>query len=437
MRIAVFGLGYVGCVTGACLAKMGHCVLGVEISPVKVDMINQGHSPVMEKGLERLISAAVREGRLRATLDPAEAIRGSDLSMICVGTPSKTKGEADLSHVLQAARDIGNALRGEGRFHTVVLRSTVPPGTTGSFVVPALERFSGKRVGHGFGVCFQPEFLREGSSVYDFFHPPKTVIGSEDPRGRRRLVGLWRGIPAPLFVTSLMVAEMVKYADNSFHALKIAFANEVGALAKRFGIDSHEVFKIFTRDTKLNISPRYLHPGFAFGGPCLPKDLRALCSMGKKVGMKVPLLESVLRSNQQHLRRGIDLILSTGKRKVGILGLVFKHGTDDLRESPACWLVKELLRHKLHIKVCDPRVQPEKLLGANRAFVQRELPRLPQILSGSVREVVEASDVVVLAADHPAFEIEIRNMRRAKVFVDLVRPTTGAGFNRPEALVVC
>jgi GDP-mannose 6-dehydrogenase len=437
MRIAVFGLGYVGCVTGACLAKMGHRVFGVEVSPIKVKMVNQGHSPVMEKGLERLVSAGVRDGRLRATQDPAEAIRGADLSMICVGTPSKTNGEADLSHVLQAARDIGSALRRAGRFHTVVLRSTVPPGTTGGLVVPALERLSGKRVGRGFSVCFQPEFLREGSSVHDFFHPPKTVIGSEDPRGPRRLLSLWRGIAAPLFVTSLKVAEMVKYADNSFHALKIAFANEVGALANSFGVDSQEVFKIFTCDTKLNISPRYLHPGFAFGGPCLPKDLRALCSMGRKAGVTVPLLESVLRSNRQHLRRALDLIVSTGRKKVGVLGLVFKQGTDDLRESPACQLVKELLRQGLQVKVCDPRVQPEKLLGANRAFVQRELPRLPRILVGTPREVIEASDVVVLATSHPAFDIGIREMGRGKVFVDLVRAATGAALNRAEALVVC
>jgi len=421
MRIAVFGLGYVGCVTGACLARMGHNVWGVDISPLKVRMINDGHSPVREKGLERLVSRAVEGGRLCATLSPEEAVRGADLSMICVGTPSRADGGADLTHVLQAAGEIGSALRRVRRFHTVVLRSTVPPGTTQKVLIPTLERSSRRKAGDDFGVCFQPEFLREGSSVSDFFHPPKTVIGNGDPRSVKRLMELWRTIKAPLFVTSWRVAEMVKYADNAFHALKIGFANELGAIAKGLGIDSHEVMQIFIRDRKLNISSLYLKPGFAFGGPCLPKDLRALCSIGRDAGVDVPLLASVLKSNSRHLRRATELILATGKRKIGVLGLVFKRDTDDLRESPACALVKKLLQAKREVKVYDPRVRLERLLGANLAFVRRELPSLPRILAHSLPEVIGASEVVVVTGSHPEFEGGVQGMTKGQILIDLIR----------------
>ncbi len=421
MRVAVFGLGYVGCVTGACLARMGHEVRGVDVSPVKVRMVSQGRSPVVEKGMERLVAQAVRAGRFRAFLDPAEGMKGADLSLVAVGTPSRKDGAADVSHVLRAAGDIGRALGQSGRFHTVVVRSTIPPGTMENAVIPALERGSGKEAGDDFGVCFYPEFLREGSSIHDFFHPPKHVVGSLGPRGAAQLLKLWKPIKAPMFITSLKVAEMVKYTDNAFHALKVSFANEVGALCKRLGIDSHEVMDIFVRDRKLNISPLYLKPGFAFGGPCLPKDLRALCSLGRRAGLEIPLLDSVLKSNSSHLRRAAELVLSTGKRRVAVLGLVFKSDTDDLRESPACALVKSLLRAKRDVRVYDPRVNPARLVGANRAFVEKELPQLPWLLTSSLRPALSFGQVIVVAGNHAEFGKGIRELKKGQVLIDLVR----------------
>jgi GDP-mannose 6-dehydrogenase len=425
MRIAVFGLGYVGSVTGACLARMGHEVCGVDISPVKVSGINQGHSPVAGKGLERLVSQVVRAGKLRATLRSDEAVEGAAVSLICVGTPSRRNGEANLDHVLHAAGDIGRALRSFRRYHTVAVRSTVPPGTLENFVIPALERAARKKAGCNFGVCFNPEFLREGSSIHDFFHPPKTVIGSYDARSARALMALWRPIKAPLFVTSLKAAEMLKYSDNAFHALKVSFANEIGALCKKLGIDSHEVMRIFVRDTKLNISPLYLKPGFAFGGPCLPKDVRALCAMARKEQVNVPVLSNVLTSNACHLRRAIKLILASGKKRVGVLGLVFKSDTDDLRESPACALVKSLLRAGRDVRVYDPRVKLERLIGANRDFAERELPQLSRLLAGSLEEVFIASDVIVVAGGHPEFDEGVKRLERKQIVIDLVRLSPG------------
>lgn len=421
MRIAVFGLGYVGCVTGACLARMGHRVCGVDVSRIKVRLINEGHSPVVEKGMEQLVSQVVRAGSFRATLQAAEALEGADVSLVCVGTPSRRDGTANLDYVLRAAKEIGRALRRTRCFHTVVVRSTVPPGTMEEAVIPALERSARKKAGRDFGVCFHPEFLREGSSIQDFFHPPKNVIGSHGPRSATRLLELWRPIKAPLFVTTMKVAEMVKYADNAFHALKVCFANEVGALSKSFGIDSHEVMRIFVRDRKLNISPLYLKPGFAFGGPCLPKDLRALCALGRSVRLEIPLLSSVLKSNSSHLRRATQLVLGTGKKRVGVLGLVFKTDTDDLRESPACALVKNLLRARREVKVYDPRVRLARLVGANRAFVERELPQLPRLLAASLREVISSSEVIVVTSVHPELEQGLRHLKKVQMLIDLVR----------------
>lgn len=421
MRIAIFGLGYVGCVTGACLARMGHRVCGVDISPVKVRMLSNGHSPVYEKGLERLVARAVRRGELRASLEPWEAMRGADVSMICVGTPSRGKGQAKIDHVLHAAREIGRALASLRRFHTVVVRSTVPPGTVEAQVTSVLERLSGKRAGRDFGVCFQPEFLREGSSIADFFHPPMNVLGCQDARSVKRLLELWRPVNAPLVLTSPRAAEMLKYASNAFHALKVSFANEIGALSKSLGIDSHEVMRIFVQDKKLNVSPLYLRPGFSFGGPCLPKDLRALGHMGRLAKLQIPLLSSILRSNARHLERAVDLILETGRKKIGVLGLAFKPDTDDLRESPACTLVRKLIGAGMEVGVYDPWVQPTKLVGANRDFVRREFPRLAELLWASWSDLLAWSEVVVLAGGHPEFAGILRGLKKRHILVDLAR----------------
>lgn len=437
MQIAVFGMGYVGCVTGACLAQMGHRVCGVDISKTKVRMINDAHSPIVEKGMERLVARVVPTGRFRATLHAAEAMKGADLSLITVGTPERRNGEADIAHVLNAAKEIGRALRLFNRFHTVVVRSTIPPGTMRGAVIPALQRSSGKKAGRDFGVCFHPEFLREGSSIHDFFHPPKNVVGCLDARSARPLVRLWKGASAPLFVTSLEAAEMLKYADNAFHALKVSFANEIGAVAKSLGIDSHEIMKIFVRDTKLNISPLYLEPGFAFGGPCLSKDLKALCATARRSGVSVPLLENILESNSRHLRRAVQMVLETGKMRVGILGLVFKSDTDDLRNSPACALVKSLLAAGRQVKVYDPRVRLERLLGANRAFVEKELPQLPRLLASSPDELTAFGDTIVMAGRHADFERAVRNLRGKKILIELVRPRSRPRGGRVRSSGIC
>jgi len=420
MKIAVFGLGYVGCVTGACLAQMGHRVHGVDISAAKVRLLNSGQSPVLEQGMDSLVDKMVAEGKLRATLDPAEAFDRSDISLVAVGTPSRADGGANLDHLRLALADIGRCLRSAKKFHVVAIRSTVPPGTTEELVIPKLEKVSGKQAGVDFGVCFHPEFLREGSSIQDFFNPPKTVLGTNDPRTTRRLTRFWKPVQAPVFVTSFKAAEILKYADNNFHALKVAFANEIGSLCKRFEIDSREVMQIFVQDTKLNISPLYLRPGFAFGGPCLPKDVRALGWLARKSGLRFPLIENVLPSNARHLDRAVDLVLSAKRQRIGVLGLVFKSDTDDLRESPACELVKRLIAAHKRVKVYDPRVRFDRLLGANQTFIRKELPLLPRLMTQSYSELIKTSDLIVLAGSHPDFEAAIRGLKKGKVLIDLV-----------------
>ncbi|MEJ2008136.1 MAG: nucleotide sugar dehydrogenase [Acidobacteriota bacterium] len=436
MKIAVLGLGYVGCVTGACLARMGHAVHGVDISAAKVRMLNSGHSPVLEKGLDDLVAKAVAGGRLRATLDPAEALKGADVSLVTVGTPSRRNGSVNLDHVAAALESIGRFLRGSEKFHVIAIRSTVPPGTTEKLVIPTLAKASRKKAGRDFGVCFHPEFLREGSSIHDFFHPTRTVLGTNDPRASRRLIGLWKRVKAPLFVTPFKTAEILKYADNSFHALKVSFANEIGSLCKQFGIDSREVMRIFVQDTKLNISPLYLRPGFAFGGPCLPKDVRALGWLARQNGLQLPLIQNILPSNSRHLERAVDLVLSAKKQRIGVLGLVFKSDTDDLRESPACALVERLVAAGKQVKVYDPRVRLDRLLGANRTFVRKELPSLPSLMTTSGRELIAASDVVVLAGNHPEFEAAIGRLKKRTVLIDLVglRPDVGGTAVRRHGL---
>jgi GDP-mannose 6-dehydrogenase len=420
MKIAVFGLGYVGCVTGACLARMGHTVHGVDVSAAKVRLLNSGQSPVLEQGLDTLVAKMVAEGRLQATLDPAEALNGADLSLVAVGTPSLRDGSANLDHVASALGDIGRSLRDAKKFHVAAIRSTVPPGTTESLVVPTLEKVSGKQAGLDFGVCFHPEFLREGSSIHDFFNPPRTVLGTSDPRTARRLMRMWKPVKAPVFVTSFKAAEILKYADNTFHALKVSFANEIGSVCRRFDIDSGEVMQIFVQDTKLNISPLYLKPGFAFGGPCLPKDVRALGWLARKNGLSLPLIENILPSNTSHLERAVDLVLSTKRQRIGVLGLVFKSDTDDLRESPACELVKRLIAAHKKVRVYDPRVRLDRLLGANQTFVRKELPLLPRLMAASCSELTKTSDLIVLAGNHPEFEAAIKSLKKGKILIDLV-----------------
>ncbi|UCF79359.1 MAG: nucleotide sugar dehydrogenase [Candidatus Eiseniibacteriota bacterium] len=421
MEVSVFGLGYVGTVTSACLAKLGHTVTGVDINEFKVDCIAKGKSPIAETGLEDLISEMQAAGRLGATSSAEEVIRSTTVSLICVGTPSYENGSIDLGFVERVCRDIGKALGGVNHFHVVMIRSTMLPGTMEDKLVPALEESSGKKVGVDFGVCYNPEFLREGSAVSDFFNPPFTLLGATDDRTLRAAQEVFSSLSAPVFTTSPRVAEMVKYVANSFHALKVVFANEIGNLCKKEGIDSHEVMRIFCKDKRLSISEHYLEPGFAFGGSCLPKDVRALCARFRETKTVAPVLESILSSNQNQIRVAQKMIEETRKKKIGILGISFKAGTDDLRESPIVSVIESLVGKGYSVKVFDENVDLSRLLGANRQFVQEEVPYLPSIMCFSMDELLDFAEVVVIANKGTGFKDVGGKLRKDQVAIDLVR----------------
>jgi GDP-mannose 6-dehydrogenase len=421
MRLSVFGLGYVGCVSAACFAREGHEVTGVDVSPVKVEIINSGRSPIVEAGIGELIQEMVSSGRLRATTDSAEAVAASDVSLVCVGTPSRDNGSLDLTYVKRVCQEIGAALEHKRERHTVVIRSTMLPGTIEGTVVPALEVYSGKKAGRDFGVCINPEFLREGTSLKDFYSPPFTLVGADDEDTAAVVSRLYSKIDAPLYVTPVKAAEMVKYACNCFHALKVSFANEIGNVCKGLGIDSHEVMRVFCEDRKLNLSPYYLKPGFAFGGSCLPKDLRAINYKAKELDVDVPLLSSILPSNRRQVERAVEMVLKTGRKKVGVLGFSFKAGTDDLRESPMVTLIEALIGKGIHLAVYDRDVSLARLFGANKEYIEREIPHISQLMRASVDEVLEASDVLIVGNKSEEFrEIEGR-LRNDQLVIDLVR----------------
>jgi GDP-mannose 6-dehydrogenase len=401
MKVAVFGLGYVGSVSAACLSRRGHEVIGLDTDPKKVALIDAGRTPVLEPGLAELVSAEADAGRLSATMDAPAAVAASDVSIICVGTPSSSSGGLALDAIERVAHSIGAALPACAQRHTVVVRSTVLPGTTEQVVLPLLERESGLKAGADFGVAVNPEFLREGAAIADFEDPPKTVIGELDVASGDATAALYQTLSAQLFRVPLRVAEMTKYVDNAFHATKIAFANEIGALSLAFGVDSHEVMAPFLADRKLNISEAYLRPGFAFGGSCLPKDLRALVHAARHADVEVPLLESVLPSNARHLERTIEVVLSLGRRRVGLFGLAFKPGVDDLRESPLVALAEALHGKGYNLRIYDPAVSVSRLVGANREYMLEHLPHLSDLLMDDPRGVLEHAEVCIVAASSP------------------------------------
>lgn len=422
MKISIFGLGYVGAVTAACLADEGHQVIGVDVNATKVGILNAGKSSIVETGLDDLIGRGVGSGRIRATRDAAQAIEGSDLSLVCVGTPSRrNNGALDLTFIERVCREIGLELGRKPSSHLVAIRSTVLPGTTEDLLIPILEKESGKTCGRDFGVAYNPEFMRESCSVHDFYHPPKTVIGARGGRDADLVAGLYTGLPAPLIKTSVRAAEMVKYTDNAFHALKVTFANEIGVLCKALGIDSHEVMDIFCLDTKLNLSPYYLRPGFAFGGSCLPKDLRALAYKAKTLDLTLPLLNAVQTSNELHLKTAIECVMATEKRKIGVLGLAFKAGTDDVRESPVVAVIEALLGKGCCLKVFDPSVAMAKLSGANKEFLEGKIPHIAELLVDDVREIADHAEVVVVGNKSREFVDVLSRLRPEQHVIDLVR----------------
>jgi GDP-mannose 6-dehydrogenase len=421
VRISVFGMGYVGSVCAGCLAHAGHEVIGVDPVRAKVDLINAGKSPIIETDIEEIIGAAVKSGKLRATGDQDMAIRETELSLVCVGTPSQVNGNLDLTYIGRVCELIGEALKNKHARHTVVIRSTILPGTMHEMVIPLLEEHSGKKAGVDFGVCNNPEFLREGSAVKDFNAPPKTVIGELDRESGDILTGLYADLKAPLIRTDIKTAEMVKYVDNCWHALKIGFANEIGNLCKSLSIDSHEVMEIFCQDKKLNISSAYLKPGFAFGGSCLPKDLRALTYKAKTHDLQLPIISSILASNELQVSRGLQLIMDKGSKRVGVLGFSFKAGTDDLRESPMIEVIERLIGKGYDLRIFDRNVNLAKLVGANKDFILNRIPHISRLMVDGIDAIMEHAETVVIGNNDPAFKQVPERLRNGQRLVDFVR----------------
>lgn len=434
MKISVFGMGYVGVVCSACFAKRGHHVIGVDVSREKVAHINQGRAPIVEPGLPALLMSVAGK-HLRATTDVADAINNSDISFICVGTPSRSNGDLDLSHVQTVSRQIGEALRNKPDGHLVVVRSTVLPGTLRGLVIPALELGSGKKVGMGFHVAVNPEFLRECTAISDFEHPPFTIIGADDEASAVQVASLYEGVTAELVVRQPEIAEMIKYTCNAWHATKVAFANEIGSVAKIFDVDGREVMEVVCKDKALNISSYYMRPGFAFGGSCLPKDVRALTYRAMQRDLSLPLLYSMLESNQQHIRRGLDLIMKSPVRRIGLLGLSFKSGTDDLRESPFVELGERLLGKGYDLKIYDKNVQHARMHGANREYINHKIPHLSNLLVGSLEEITAHSETLVISYPDPEFRDFLSKIPPDRNIIDLTG--IAVGVNHPGYHGIC
>lgn len=447
MKLSVFGLGYVGAVSAGCFAREGHQVIGVDSVQSKVDVINAGHSPIIEAELDAILSESVANGRLTATTDVLEAVRNTDISLICVGTPSMPNGALDLNFMRRVCEQIGIALKDKDAYHVIVIRSTVLPGSIRNVVIPVLEESSGRRAGVDFGICMNPEFLREGTAVFDFGNPPKTVIGELDSRSGDAVAELYSNVDAHPIRTDLDTAELVKYTDNVWHALKVCFANEVGNVAKAVGVDSHKVMDIFCRDTKLNLSPYYMKPGFAFGGSCLPKDVRAFSYLGRKLDLNLPVINSILASNESQVKCGLRLVLDharcnlnaspngpsssrqpcsskgclTSRCNIGVLGMSFKAGTDDLRESPIVEIIETLLGKGHDVRIYDRNVRLAGLIGSNRDHILNRIPHIARLMTQNVDDVIRFANTIVIGNNDPEFQGIQERLHPGQVLVDFVR----------------
>jgi len=421
MRICVLGLGYVGAVSAGCLAQEGHDVIGVDPESRKVDLINAGKTPIIEKDIGQIIERQVADGRLVATMDVADAVQRSDLILVCVGTPSRSNGDIELKYIRRVCEEIGLALRHHHGAPALVFRSTMLPGTMHEVVIPALEASSGRLAGAEFGVCINPEFLREGTAVHDYFNPPKTVIGEFNRASGDLLASLYERIKAPLIRTDIQTAEMVKYADNAWHALKVGFANEIGNVCKELEVDSHRVMDIFCKDTKLNLSPYYLKPGFAFGGSCLPKDLRALLYKAKTLDVSLPILSAILPSNEQQIQRGVRAVTEKSSKKVGILGFSFKAGTDDLRESPVVELTERLIGKGFDLRMYDSNVSLASIHGANRDYILNHIPHISRLMVPTIDEVLGHARTIVIGNAAPEFRDVPQRLTDGQTLIDFVR----------------
>jgi GDP-mannose 6-dehydrogenase len=418
MKISIFGLGYVGCVSLGCLAKNGNHIIGVDIESSKVDIINRGKATIIEKDIDKIIAEQHALGRIKATTDVSEAISNSEVSIICVGTPSAPEGHLNLDYIFKTARQIGAELKTKEGFHVIAIRSTVLPGTNRK-VGEIIEQVSGKKRNDGFSVVSNPEFLREGSAVADYYNPPYTVIGSENEQAISIMRDIYSQVASPFEVVEIQVAELIKYVNNSYHALKVVFANEIGSICKKLGIDSHEVMRLFCMDTKLNLSPYYFKPGFAYGGSCLPKDLKALATIAHDFYLDVPVLNAIEPSNNRSKDYLLDLIMQKGKLKVGIMGISFKAGTDDLRYSPIVDVIEKLIGKGYEVKVFDQNVHFSRLIGRNKSFIQSYLPHLNHLLIDKMQEVADWAELIILTNNDKIFK-ELK-INESKEIIDLVK----------------
>ncbi len=421
MRISIFGLGYVGAVSLGCLARDGHRVVGVDIDPTKLDLIRRGQSPVIEAGMQDLIAGAVGSGRVEVTLDPVAAVHATDISFLCVGTPPRANGSQDLSAMERLCSQLGQAMSQKNEYHVFVVRSTVMPGTVEGMVRSAIEEHSGKRMGVDFGLCFQPEFMREGSSIRDYDKPPMTVVGGDSEQAVETVRKVFGHLPCPFHITTIRVAETLKYFCNIFHALKITFANEVGRICQALAVDPHQVMDLVCKDTQLNISPAYLKPGFAFGGSCLPKDLKALTYVAKQRDVDLPMLAAVMASNRAHIDHAVETVLATGERRVGMIGLAFKTGTDDLRESPLVTMAERFLGKGIDLRIHDPEVSLSRLVGANRRYIEEVIPHIGNLMVERSEELISQAKVVVVGLRTKELTAALqKHLRDDQIVLDLV-----------------
>jgi len=426
MKISIFGLGYVGAVSLGCLARDGHEVIGVDIDETKLDLIRNGQTPIVEEGMQDLMRNAKESGRVTATNNAIDGVKNSALSFICVGTPSAKNGDHDLTALKRLSEQLGLAIKDKSDFHVFIVRSTISPGTIEDVVRPIIEEHSGKKMGEGFGLGFQPEFLREGTSIKDYDHPPYTVVGTDSDRSSNMIKDLFGHLPCEFISTSIRSAEMLKFCCNVFHALKITFANEVARISQAVGVDSHEVMQLVCEDKRLNISTAYMRPGFAFGGSCLPKDLRAMVRMAQNNDIDIPMLSNVLPSNRVHIDHAVDFVLNHGSKSVGMIGLSFKSGTDDLRESPLVTLAERFIGKGLDLKIYDPEVNLARLIGANKRYIEESIPHISSLMRDNCEEIIENSDILIVGlSDKPLLEMLHAKCRADHYVIDLVGMSDG------------
>ena len=420
MNISIFGLGYVGCVSLGCLARNGHNVIGVDVSETKVKQINSGLPTIIEKDIDLIIREEHDKRRISATTDYSKAILETDLSIIAVGTPSSSTGHLNLEYIYKVAENFGRILRAKDQFHVIAIRSTVLPGTSAKFA-DIIEEYSGKRRNVDFAMVSNPEFLREGTAVHDYYHPPLTLIGSDSPEGAEKVASLYRQLPAEVVITEVRVAEIMKYVNNTFHALKVSFGNEIGNICSALKIDSHKVMEIFCKDKELNISPYYFKPGFAFGGSCLPKDLKGLQTLAHDHYVKTPLIESIDKTNELQVSRAVEIIQQTKKRKLGFLGLSFKAGTDDLRNSPAVALIETLLGKGYEIAIYDQNVHLSNLTGTNKEYIDTHIPHLSRLMKAQISDLMKESEIIIVNNKEKEYIDILTNVEWEHPIVDMVR----------------